>query len=383
MSQSLNNATPTSLVRQPRAQLLVNGAAVAGIISVQIVQTNFYQAAKFTIEAAANAAPTTARWWDINPPALVELQFATDAATFQTVFAGEAENITWDATRGTLSLDGRDLTQRLIQTKTQKAYQNKTSSEIAKLLAGEHGLKTVDANGNSTVTATTTLVGTYYHIDHVMISGAQFSHTVNEWDLLTDLAQHEGFDLWVQGNVLYFQRPGPTSSTPWVLKLTAGQTAGSFASANASRIQLMRSYTLAKDIQVDVHSWNSRAEKGFTKSVRAIGAKSASPFVSANQVGTDTQLYSYVFPNLSQDAALQRAQQILRTLSAHERVITFDAPGDLALTPRTPILVQGTSSSWDQTYFVDTITYNMSQREGFPMSVRAKNTSTRSTVVEL
>lgn len=373
MSGSVNDPTPTSSLRQPRVKLLANGTEVFGATSVEIISTNYYQASRFNLQAAANANPTTARWWDVDPPLLINVEFATDGQNFQSVFQGEAEKIQWTPTSGDLTADGRDLTARLIETKTQAAYQNKTASEIATILAQEHGL-------TANVDPTTTLAGVYYNIDHNQVSGEQFSHVTNEWDLLTFLAQHEGYDLYVQGSTLFFKKPGAVENTPYIVRLTAGDRPGTYKAANAENIALERSMTLAKDIQVDVRSWSSRHERGFTKSVRAIGAKNSSPSISANQVGTDTQRYSYVIPNLTEDQALQRANAILKTLSFHERILTFEAPGDLLLNPRSLIRLQGSGSSWDQDYHVDSITLTMDRQQGFVMSVRAKNSSTRSTV---
>jgi phage protein D len=357
------SGTTTPLVR-----VLANGVEVPGCVSVELTATNFYQAARFSLVVAANASPM--KWWDVDPPLLIKIQIEENGGGFQSAFSGEADNIQWSPDTGSITLDGRDLSSRYIETKTQAAYQNKTSSEIATLLAEKHGM-TAD------VTATTTLTGRYYQIDHNQTAEDQFSRVSNEWDLLTYLAQHEGFDLWVTGSVLHFKPPDTTAAATYTVQCVVG----TYTAMNVENLHLERSYTLAKDLQVDVRSWSSRSGKGFTKSVRALGAKNASSSVAANQVGTDTQRYTYVVPNLTEDQALQYGQNMLKELTFHERVITFDAPATLALTPRSVITVQGTSSSWDQTYHVDTITLSLSFDQGYNMSVRAKNSSTRSQVI--
>ncbi len=158
---------------------------------------------------------------------------------------------------------------------------------------------------------------------------------------------------------------------------------GAYRSANVENLRLERSYTLAKDIQVDVRSWNSRHERGFTKSVRAIGAKNAAAQQSSNQVGSSTQRYVYVVPNLTENQALQYGQAQLKKLTYHERVMTFDAPATAALNQRSIVALKGTGSTWDQSYRVDTITFSMNLDVGWNMNVRVKNSSTRSEVVTL
>ena len=67
-------------------------------------------------------------------------------------------------------------------------------------------------------------------------------------------------------------------------------------------------------------------------------------------------------------------------LPKHERVIEFEAPGDVSPTPRDLIRLDGTQSSWDQTYYVERISRRFSFEEGFKMTVRAKNHSAQSQV---
>jgi hypothetical protein len=106
---------------------------------------------------------------------------------------------TFDPLAGTIHITGRDLTAKLIDTKTSENFLNQTSSQIAQTLAARHGLA-------AQVTATTTRVGTYYSQNHSGLSQER-----SEWDLLVELAAYEDFDVYVRGETLYFQ-PKPTDS---------------------------------------------------------------------------------------------------------------------------------------------------------------------------
>ncbi len=52
-------------------------------------------------------------------------------------------------------------------------------------------------------------------------------------------------------------------------------------------------------------------------------------------------------------------------------------PGELLLTPRSMIMLEGTGSDFDQAYFVDVIERRLHQTGGFTQHIRAKNTSPR------
>ena len=410
-------------VLTPRVRVLSNGVALPTPLSASVTTNSYYHASEFSLEFAASAQ--AGAWWDVSPPWVLDVEFSTDGATFTTLISGEVDNLDFDAAAHTLSLTGRDFVAVLIESKTQETFQNKTASEIVQIIAARHnliasvaptstvasqaypqeyvsvptqnpqaqkdaallealwvaqatGLTSSDGSPQSpSVAQTTALAGTFYQQDHTRITLGQFSRAQTEWDLLTYLAQHEGFDLWVQGRTIYFQ-PQQTQTKPdftvAVLTGADGMTVG-----NVERLQLSRALTLAKDIQVDVRSWNSRQHRGFTKSVRAIGAKVAAIQPASNQVGTTTQRYVFVRPNLTEDQALQFAQTMAEQLGRHERNVEFDMPGELVLSARSQIAVTGTGTSFDQSYWVDSI-HRQIAMGGFRQSVRVKNHSPLSQV---
>ena len=284
----------------------------------------------------------------------------------QSLIIGEVDHISFHPTTGLLEMEGRDLSARMIEAKTQEAFLNQTASEVATTIAGRHGL-------TPHVTPTTTLVGRYYEQDHSKVTLDQFSRTTTEWDLLFFLASREGFDVYVYGSALYFQPSVDPSADPFVLNWTA---ASRIPRLNAVSMSFERSKTLAKDIEVSVRSWNSRQGRGFTKVARAIGGKAAA--ASSSKTNT-TQKYSVVRPNLTEDQALKLATQMAHEITLHERIVSVEMPGELVLTPRNMVKVQGTGTSWDQTYFTASIDRSISFEEGFRQSMRLKNSSPRTT----
>ncbi len=70
---------------------------------------------------------------------------------------------------------------------------------------------------------------------------------------------------------------------------------------------------------------------------------------------------------------MQLAQRILADLSAHERLVHAELPGELTLTPRTRIQLIGTGTDFDQLYYVAELDRHFSLDHGFTERLRLKN----------
>lgn len=140
-------------------------------------------------------------------------------------------------------------------------------------------------------------------------------------------------------------------------------------------IKLERSLTLAGDIEVVIKSWNSRQNSAFAQQARASGRG------GAQRSGTTPQCYVFVQPNLTPDEALKFAQQRLTELTRHERTIRISMPGDLSLSPRSMIALEGTGTEFDQPYYVDVIERRLRQNGGLTQFVMAKNSSPRTEII--
>ncbi len=341
--------------RRPGLTVLADGAPVRGAMTAHVVSTNHAGADRFRVRVAlsADAAMGIGFWGSVDGTAL-EIRFGLGGSSALAV-EGLIDRVDVDAVRRTVTLDGRDRTAALIEARTTEAFANRTSSEIASLLAGRHGL-TPD------VAATSTPVGRYWQLEHDRVTLDRFSRARTEWDLLVSLAAHEAFDVWVRGTTLFFQ-PRTNAATTMVLRTRAGVD----GPANVTALRLERALTLARDIEVSVKSWNSKLAKGFTQTARATR--------QGRGVTGEVLRYAYVVPDLLPDAALALAQRTLRELSQHERVIEAEMPGDLTLDARACVRVAGTDSEWDQDYVVDEVTRSWDAHRGFQQTVRARNVS--------
>ena len=194
---------PQSAWRAPRLKVIANGQIISGAMEAEVISNNYYAADRFRTSVALGIDPWAgASFWASEPDILMDVQFSLDGgASFVSLVQGVVDSVSIDPTLGLVRLDGRDLTSALIEARTQETFANRTSSEIASLLAQRHNL-------TPQVTSTTTPVGRYYQIEHDRITLNQFSRTTTEWDLLVYLARQEGFDVFVQGQTLCFQPDG-------------------------------------------------------------------------------------------------------------------------------------------------------------------------------
>ncbi len=367
---ALNDPDAGPTVRRPRLRVLTNGAEIPGAVMAEVQANSNYQADKFSLQFAMNADPAYGlKWWASQSRLMIDMQIAIDGDAWVSMITGQIDQLHLEPNRGLVQAEGRDLTSNFIEARTQEAFLNQTSSDIATTLAGRHGME-------ADVTATTSLVNRFYGDDYTQITAGQFSRVRTEWDLLTYLAQQENFDAYVTGNTLHF-KPKPADDAD--VFLARWQSAP--MRSNVIDLRLERSLTLSRDIEVQVRSWNSQQKRSFTRMARRTGAKSANAQQSSNQVGTDTQRYVYVIPNMTEDQAQKKANSLLADLSEQERKITFAMPGDLTLTTRNKIQLAGTGSDFDQSYFIEDISRAISFNGGFVMHVSAKNASAQSQVV--
>jgi phage protein D len=332
---------PINSLRTPALTVLADGMPIAGIVNLDILANAHFAAGRFRLRVAM-PAPLAATL--LNTDTILDLQCSLGGLPVSLI-QGEADTIIIDPIRNTIEIDGRDLTARLLDTRTQETFANQTASEIATTLAGRHSLTPV-------VTTTTTLAGRYYGAEHDRITLGQFSRATTEWDLLTFLASREGFEVFVAGSSLYFQ-PRSMSAAPIVL-----------TPADCISLSLERALTLARDLEVTVKSWNTRHQAAFTQTARS---------AAQGRRGGTPQRIVVVRPNLSPDDALQLAQRILADLSSHERLVHAELPGDVFLTPRSQITLSGTGTDFDQTYYVAELDRQFSVGHGYTQRLRLKN----------
>ena len=341
--------------RAPRLRILANGALLTGVMDAEVISNNHYAADRFAASVALGADVwASASFWSSEPDILGDVQFSLDGgASFTSLVQGTVDSVVIDPMTGTIHLDGRDLTAPLIETRTQETFANRTASEIASLLAQRHNL-------TPCVSPTSTPVGRYYQDEH---DGSRSTSSAVP-------PRNGTFSCsWRVRKALMSSSRGRRSISSLRTQQTDPPVV--LCPSDLTDLRLERSLTLARDIEVIVKSWSSRQNSAFVQKARATSRR------GAGRSGGPPQRYVFVRPNLTPDEALKLAQRKLAELTRHERVIELSMAGELMLTPRSMIMLDGTGSDFDQTYYVDVIERRLHTSGGFTQHIRAKNTSPR------
>ncbi len=351
-------------VNQPRMRLLANGAPFA-VMDAEITQTGYYGASRFsaTLAAYGDAAHGPA-FWAGSDTYDVELQggflpagAAEGAVPWQPVFMGQAdEELEVNLDRGVVHLQGRDYSGKLIDAKTAETFSNQTLAQIATTLAGRVGLQ-------ANATSTSQLAAQFYEIDHARTAHDIFSRSSSYWELITYMAQHQGYDVWVDGRTLNVQPKdaGATAAPALTVQGGAPVLAGSADYGRAATVRdltLRRRPALAKDVQVSVKSW---------------GGKRKAMVSAKDGPSSATQTVVRTFPNLTQAQCAAVARSIRAELGRHERSVSFGMPGEFTLRPRAAVAVQGTGTAFDTVFFISEIERHFSLGTGLWQTVRARN----------
>jgi phage protein D len=372
MVNAVNTLPVAGQVRQPRGIVKINGAAMLGWVDWTVNNNTHHQADTFRITFALSALPAGfgADWWASQTSIAVEIFGGvppdpvnyTDSQLKSWIY-GNVDEIEFDPVAGHVLVTGRDLTALLIDTKTTEKWANQTSAQIATTLATRHGL-------TASVAATTVRAGTYF------TETAQMNDSRSEWDLLTFLAAKEDFIVYVSGQTLYFQpKPDAATVTPYALNWVPAGANSAIPQFNGKTVNFRRNLTVAKGVVVIVKSTQHKKNGQAITATFPKGAKAT----TAGTSGSKVQVY-YITnqDNLTQQKADELAANRHREITRHEMKLSATLPADDLLTGQSVISVTGTGSTFDQTYFPDSVERRMSMEEGYSMTVTAKNHNTDS-----
>lgn len=356
--------------RRPSFIVNINGIPVNSIIDLEWTNPSYYEAATFELNLAAGGLPfqITNDYMDFNQAFLVEIYGGlvedgiSNQEGFDLLFTGQIDQLEYDFKENTYFASGRDLAAKFIDNKTTEKFQNQTSSDIAIKFAKRRGLQT-------NVVATKTPVGYYYNIDHVQLETER-----TEWDILTYLAQKEQYLVYVSGQTLNFV-PIPTEDQNiYPLIYAPPDPLNNSPVFTGMSFKAQRNLTIAKDVIVEVRSWNQKQKKGFTVKLKGQPNKKTYLSQKAQPIG-DAQVYAFVVGGLTKEQALQYAQQKLNEISKHQLEIEVDMPADNILMQNSVIKVVGTNRVYDQSYYPSRVTRRVSFSEGYRMTIEAKNHS--------
>ena len=225
----------------------------------------------------------------------------------------------------------------MIDARVDETFANRTSSEIAEILAERHGLGVA-------ATPTSTLGGAILPVGLRAADGGEFCPKVmSEWDLLSFLAVQEGFDLFMDGEVLRFEAAG-------------GRDAAVLAPSDCVSMQLEHLLGMERAIEVTVRSWDQQGAQAVVQTAQGGGKGRA-------------WKHSVVRPNLPPDEAQRLAERVLTDLVRHTRTVTATMPGEVMLSARSTVTLEGTGTGWDGAYVVSELRRQVDVRHGFSQRV--------------
>ena len=348
------------LVRQPRCRLILNDVITAGCRSIEVICLRGSQASSFhIITNLKDLSRLLGSGWLDQDSLEVAVDFGLapvisgdGSPTWTRMITGAVDRINLDPVSGQVSLSGRDHAARLIDLPLQKSYLNKTSSEVAHELAQLCGL-------TEDVDPTKDLVGQYYQIQHTKASFGGFSRHGNGWDLLAELAELEGYDLWVDGTTLHFKQAVVGGDNLYDVTYTPAAMGTASPHLTISDLSMERSLGLSGTLQVTVASWNSRQRLQVTGTYPMEQTEGARQFLVLK-------------PNMLPDDAAALAKSTYSRLRSHQRIITGTMAGEVSLTTRDRLRVTGTGTGWDCIYTIDRIEREMSLLNGFVQHITGR-----------
>lgn len=372
----LNNPAPESASRQPRSIIQVNGLEAEGVFEWEVDNNIHYLADAFRIKLSLSKQPAHMdwSWWALQTVLTVQVfvGFPTDPDNFSqdelaSLIIGDVDDIDIDPIADQIILIGRDLTAKFVETRTTRKWPNKFSATADASNPGIVEILALSHNMQFDSYRTSDFVGTYYKDEIVRISD-----TKSEWDLLTFLANQEGAEVFVRGNTLVFRQPPEKPGDPYVIQWTPPDPFRAAPQSNAAGISLARNLSLARDVIVFVRSWNQKQKVPFTVKAQAVHRRTSVLSPRSIPLGTG-QTYFRVFPNLTKEQALQKAEAILKEITANERRMRADLPGDNLLSIDNPLQLRGTGTDFDDFYFVHSVVRSFSFESGYRMALEAKN----------
>jgi phage protein D len=345
--------------RSPVAQLLLSGTPLTGLYEVDVESNGYHDADTFSASFLLSDLPRSygIAYWAKTSGAQIEVKLGTNS--LRSIFVGQVDDVRIDPVDNTISIGGRDLSSRLIETTTEDKHPNLQSHKLVERYAAEHGLKVV-------APASSFLVGAHYGDDSSMLLSGR-----SEWDVLSFLAQQEGRSLFVDRDTLYFIPADKSASNTFVLRFDGSLGA---PITNVESVSFGRALTVATDVTVKVRSWHAEDKKAYSKTATAVKK-------DGRKKSGKSHTYSVVAPNLTPEQAQERAKAVLADITHSEVSLEFAGPAYDDVTVRTQIRVEGTGTGFDQLYWPDTITRRWSWDDGYKWSVTAKNHMAQDTVL--
>jgi hypothetical protein len=326
---------------------------MSGLLRASVTTTNCFSADVYSLTfGTEGSAFNNIDFWSTVSSAYVEVTavlFSSGGPIYQSLITGMVDSIHCDPIRGIVGVEGRDLSSSMIDSYRQQDFVNQTASEVVATIAQYHNLQPV-------VTATSGIVGRYYSDGYTKLSLGQFSRLQSDWDVVVQLARQNNFDVFVQGQSLYFQPAGEAIGAPVLVSMY-----------DVRSMRVEKRLNLATNTTALVQSWNSQ-------NMAAYQSNGVNQDATENQ-GAPSLPFLFSGSNYTSQQVSALTNQYAAELARLSIMLHIDMPWDLTLFPRTTILLSDTDSAFDATYEIDSIERHYSSTSGSTQAIRAVLTS--------
>jgi len=338
-------------VRSPGIRAQINGAAVDSIMYADITKDGSCKTSRFELTISTSGATADSQWLnqiDGKVQAAIYVRMQPDDAEVS-MFEGMVDSIAINPIAGTAQVFGRDYSSVLVSTTYQDSFCNQTASEIATCIAERHGF-------TPNITATSTMVGSYLYDGYNQVLLNVHSRVISEWDLLTQLARSEGFQMFVDGSTLVFAPAAALSRTSMPIE-----------PADVIAMKFHQICPVSDQTTISVKSWNSWLGQALSYSDGQSPRQSTLNFSNLSaDPGTEIAI---VRPNLSSQDAELLVTQHLNLLNEMSLTIEIDMPGETVLQPGDLLTVASGNAMFDGDYIARSVRRRFSAKAGFVQSI--------------
>lgn len=345
----------------PVVQLLSNGVELPAADYVRVQETNLSHASSATItlrvdtlprpyffdpastgEVAAAAASTGQLPATDDIPVVdieVRVGFQTPGQAMANValvtrFRGMVTHVIYDPATQRVELQARDYSALLANKQSpNNSWQNMRASDIIVQIAASVGL-------SADVDASDGLLGQFRQYEHRALALASHHRWKTAWDFCIAMQRMTGYDLYVLGKTLYFKKP-LAEGTLRTLSFAPPSASDLSAHTAVTNLRLERDMILTRTVSVTVRSWDAK---------QRVAHFAAYP----NPPTADSINYEFAAdPGTTPDRLKALAGARYREVIAHGRTVTGEIHPQSPITVRTPVRLEGTGTTFDQTYRVD------------------------------
>jgi len=310
----------TPVIDRVAPAVSINGNYMGNVLSADIASTSSFSADTFSVTLAIGSGPldSTAFWSSVSE-AYVEI-FSSDMTIC--FITGMADMVLIDPLQGIIKVEGRDLSSRLIETSPEQDFVNQTAAEIVTSVASKHGLL-------PTIVPTTGMTGRFYGDNFTRLSIGKFTNVRSEWDLVVELARECQYDVYVNGQTLYFEPTAVLTGTPLILTLDI-----------LSSLRIERALWISASPVVQMSTWSSQDLAVYSQTEGATASTSA---------------YFFSGSNLTSSQVSQYSARYLNEITRMSQIVSAEMPWTDSINTRTPVYLYGAGGTLDGAYRVDHI----------------------------